>query len=66
MLSCETPQIAPTARGLSGLRAYFTGLRRAQAKSRAGLEIFDRARRRPANPGGDAYTREQGLPEHAL
>ncbi len=74
MLCCELRKSRPLARGLSGLRAYFTGLRRAQAKSRAGIEIFDRAG--PSvkiSPLADwttedvmRYTREQGLPEHAL
>jgi phosphoadenylyl-sulfate reductase (thioredoxin) len=74
MLCCELRKSRPLANGLSGLRAYFTGLRRAQAKSRAGIDIFDRTG--PSvkiSPLADwttedvlRYTREQGLPEHAL
>ena len=36
MLCCEIRKSRPLALGLSGLAAFFTGLRRAQAKSRAG------------------------------
>src|SRR5579872_4022671 len=43
MLCCEIRKSRPLARGLAGLAAYFTGLRRAQAKSRAAIDIFDRS-----------------------
>src|SRR6202044_3342534 len=43
MLCCEIRKSRPLALGLSGLTAFLTGLRRAQAKSRAGIEIFDRS-----------------------
>ena len=74
MLCCDIRKSRPLARGLSGLPAFFTGLRRAQAKSRASIEIFDRSS--PSvkiSPLADwttedviAYTREHGLPEHPL
>jgi phosphoadenylyl-sulfate reductase (thioredoxin) len=74
MLCCDIRKSRPLARGLSGLAAYFTGLRRAQAKSRAGIEIFDRTGHAvKISPLADwttddvlRYTREHGLPEHAL
>ena len=43
MLCCEIRKSRPLAIGLAGLAAYFTGLRRAQAKSRANIEVFDRS-----------------------
>src|SRR5580700_4437236 len=43
MLCCDIRKSRPLARGLSGLAAFFTGLRRAQAKSRASIETFDRS-----------------------
>lgn len=74
MLCCDIRKSRPLARGLSGLAAYFTGLRRAQAKSRATIEVFDRAGQSvKISPLADwttedvlRYTREHGLPEHAL
>jgi phosphoadenylyl-sulfate reductase (thioredoxin) len=74
MLCCEIRKSRPLNIALSGLTAYFTGLRRAQAKSRADIEIFDRTG--PSvkiSPLADwttedviRYTREHNLPEHAL
>jgi phosphoadenosine phosphosulfate reductase len=74
MLCCDIRKSRPLARGLSGIAAYFTGLRRAQAKSRASIEIFDRtAKSVKISPLADwttedvvRYTKEQGLPEHGL
>src|SRR5476651_1838054 len=43
MLCCEIRKSRPLAIGLTGLAAFFTGLRRAQAKSRADIEAFDRS-----------------------
>lgn len=74
MLCCEIRKSRPLAIGLSGLSAYFTGLRRAQAKSRASIEVFDRsAKSVKISPLADwttedviRYTEEHGLPEHGL
>jgi phosphoadenosine phosphosulfate reductase len=74
MLCCEVRKSRPLALGLSGLSAFFTGLRRAQAKSRANIEPFDRAGAQvKISPLVDwstedvvAYTHENGLPEHPL
>ncbi|MDP9053812.1 MAG: phosphoadenylyl-sulfate reductase, partial [Acidobacteriota bacterium] len=71
---CEIRKSRPLARGLSGLAAFFTGLRRAQAKSRAGIEAFDRSgpsvKISPliewTTEDVVRYTRENGLPEHPL
>src|SRR5437879_1211486 len=43
MLCCDIRKSRPLAKSLSGVAAYFTGLRRAQAKSRASIEVFDRS-----------------------
>jgi phosphoadenosine phosphosulfate reductase len=74
MLCCEIRKSRPLARGLKGVAAYLTGLRRAQAKSRAGIEVFDRsAASVKISPLADwttedviRYTHEHGLPEHPL
>jgi phosphoadenosine phosphosulfate reductase len=74
MLCCDIRKARPLARGLVGLAAFFTGLRRAQAKSRASIEIFDRsAAQVKISPLADwstedvvRYTQEHGLPEHPL
>ncbi len=74
MLCCDIRKSRPLARGLSGVAAYFTGLRRAQAKSRASIDVFDRAGTSvKISPLADwttedvvRYTREHGLPEHPL
>jgi phosphoadenylyl-sulfate reductase (thioredoxin) len=74
MLCCEIRKSRPLARGLSGLAAYFTGLRRAQAKSRANIEVFDRTGQSvKISPLADwttddvlRYTHDRGLPEHPL
>lgn len=75
MLCCDIRKSRPLARGLTGLPAFFTGLRRAQAKSRASIEIFDRSSGAQVkiSPLADwttedvvRYTHEQGLPEHPL
>jgi phosphoadenosine phosphosulfate reductase len=74
MLCCEIRKSRPLARGLNGVAAYLTGLRRAQAKSRASIEIFDRsAASVKISPLADwttgdviRYTHERGLPEHPL
>ena len=74
MLCCEIRKSRPLARGLAGLAAFFTGLRRAQAKSRASIEVFDRSGASvKISPLADwttedviRYTHEQGLPEHPL
>jgi phosphoadenosine phosphosulfate reductase len=79
MLCCDIRKSRPLALGLSGLAAFFTGLRRSQAKSRASIAIFDRS----GASGGSGqvkispladwntedvvrYTLENGLPEHPL
>lgn len=74
MLCCEVRKSRPLARGLQGVAAYFTGLRRAQAKSRASIEVFDRSGSSvKISPLADwttedviRYTHENGLPEHPL
>lgn len=74
MLCCEIRKSRPLALGLKDLPAYFTGLRRAQAKSRANIEVFDRSGASvKISPIADwstedviRYTRERNLPEHAL
>jgi phosphoadenosine phosphosulfate reductase len=74
MLCCDIRKSRPLARGLSGLAAFFTGLRRAQAKSRAAIETFDRSGAQvKISPLADwttedvlHYTREHELPEHPL
>ena len=74
MLCCDIRKSRPLARGLSGLAAFFTGLRRAQAKSRASIEVFDRSGAPvKISPLADwttedvvRYTHEHGLPEHPL
>jgi phosphoadenosine phosphosulfate reductase len=74
MLCCDIRKSRPLALGLSGLAAYFTGLRRAQAKSRASIEVFDRSSKSvKISPLADwttedviHYTREHELPEHPL
>ena len=74
MLCCEIRKSRPLAKGLSGLAAFFTGLRRAQAKSRASIDIFDRSGASvKISPLADwttedvvRYTEEHGLPEHPL
>jgi phosphoadenosine phosphosulfate reductase len=74
MLCCEIRKSRPLALGLSGLAAFFTGLRRAQAKSRASIDIFDRSGTSvKISPLADwttedvvRYTQEHALPEHPL
>jgi len=74
MLCCEIRKSRPLKTGLKGFAAFFTGLRRAQAKSRAAIEVFDRTGEQvKISPLADwttedviRYTREHGLPEHAL
>lgn len=74
MLCCDIRKSRPLARGLKGVAAYFTGLRRAQAKSRASIDVFDRSGASvKISPLADwstedviHYTREHGLPEHPL
>jgi phosphoadenosine phosphosulfate reductase len=74
MLCCDIRKSRPLNLALSGLTAYFTGLRRAQAKSRASIEVFDRsAAAVKISPLADwttddviRFTRENSLPEHAL
>jgi phosphoadenosine phosphosulfate reductase len=74
MLCCDIRKSRPLARGLTGLAAFFTGLRRAQAKSRALIDVFDRSGAQvKISPLADwttedvlRYTHEQGLPEHPL
>jgi phosphoadenosine phosphosulfate reductase len=74
MLCCDIRKSRPLARGLRGLAAFFTGLRRAQAKSRASIDIFDRSSASvKISPLADwttedvvRYTREHELPEHPL
>jgi phosphoadenosine phosphosulfate reductase len=74
MLCCEVRKSRPLAKGLAGLAAFFTGLRRSQAKSRAGIEVFDRSGASvKISPLADwttedvlRYTREEKLPEHPL
>lgn len=74
MLCCDIRKSRPLALGLAGLPAFFTGLRRAQAKSRASIDVFDRSGASvKISPLADwttedviRYTRERGLPEHPL
>jgi len=74
MLCCEIRKSRPLAKGLAGLAAFFTGLRRAQAKSRASIDVFDRSGASvKISPLADwttddviRYTQEHGLPEHPL
>ena len=74
MLCCDIRKSRPLARGLNGIAAYFTGLRRAQAKSRATIEVFDRSGASvKISPLADwttedvaRYTHEHALPEHPL
>jgi phosphoadenosine phosphosulfate reductase len=74
MLCCEIRKSRPLKIGLKGFAAFFTGLRRSQAKSRASIEVFDRTGEQiKISPLADwttedviRYTHERGLPEHAL
>jgi len=74
MLCCDIRKSRPLGRALSGLAAFFTGLRRAQAKSRTSIDVFDRSGASvKVSPLADwttedviRYTRENGLPEHPL
>jgi phosphoadenosine phosphosulfate reductase len=74
MLCCEIRKSRPLAIGLTGLAAFFTGLRRAQAKSRADIEAFDRSgKAAKVSPLIEwttedvlHYTKDHGLPEHGL
>jgi len=74
MLCCEIRKSRPLNIALEGLSAYFTGLRRAQAKSRADIEVFDRTGAAvKISPLASwttddviRYTREHDLPEHPL
>ena len=74
MLCCEVRKSRPLAIGLSGLTAFFTGLRRAQAKSRANIDAIDRSGAQvKISPLVDwttedviRYTHEHNLPEHPL
>lgn len=74
MLCCDIRKSRPLALGLRGVAAYFTGLRRAQAKSRASIEVFDRSTASvKISPLADwttedvlDYTRAHALPEHPL
>jgi len=74
MLCCDIRKSRPLKLGLKGIAAFFTGLRRAQAKSRASIEVCDRGGEQvKISPLADwttedviRYTRDCGLPEHAL
>jgi phosphoadenosine phosphosulfate reductase len=74
MLCCDIRKSRPLARGLKDLAAFFTGLRRAQAKSRASIDVFDRSGAQvKISPLADwttedvlRYTHDNGLPEHPL
>jgi phosphoadenosine phosphosulfate reductase len=74
MLCCDIRKSRPLTRGLRGIPAYFTGLRRAQARSRASIEVFDRSGASiKISPLADwttedvvRYTHEHALPEHPL
>ncbi len=74
MLCCDIRKSRPLKLGLKAFTAFFTGLRRAQAKSRASIDVFDRSGEQvKISPLADwttedvvSYTREQNLPEHAL
>ena len=74
MLCCEVRKSRTLKIGLKGFAAFFTGLRRSQAKSRASIEVFDRTGEQvKISPLADwttedviRYTRDRGLPEHAL
>jgi phosphoadenosine phosphosulfate reductase len=79
MLCCDIRKSRPLARGLKDLAAFFTGLRRAQAKSRASIDVFDRSGGQVSggqvkiSPLADwttedvlRYTHDNGLPEHPL
>lgn len=74
MLCCDIRKSRPLALGLRGVPAYFAGLRRAQARSRASIEVFDRSGASvKISPLADwtsedvvRYTHEHALPEHPL
>lgn len=74
MLCCNIRKVRPLARRLETVAAYFTGLRRSQSASRAGVEVFDRTSRAvkisplAAWEAEDVaqYTLEHDLPLHAL
>jgi len=78
MLCCEVRKSRPLARALHGRSAIFPGLRRAQAKSRASIEVFDRSGISGGAPVKISpladwttedvvrYTHEHNLPEHPL
>jgi len=73
-LCCNVRKVRPLARRMRDFAAYYTGLRRSQNESRAGVEYFDRAGSPvKISPLADwsavdvlAYTREKNLPEHPL
>jgi phosphoadenosine phosphosulfate reductase len=77
MLCCNVRKVRPLERRLHGMRAFFTGIRRAQGASRADIEVFERS----GAPGSPvkispladwttedvaAYTLEHRLPAHPL
>jgi phosphoadenylyl-sulfate reductase (thioredoxin) len=74
MLCCQIRKVRPLARRMSGVGAYFSGVRRGQSAERAAIEVFDRSvspvRISPlAEWSADdviAYASERGLPEHPL
>jgi phosphoadenylyl-sulfate reductase (thioredoxin) len=73
-LCCNIRKVRPLARRMRDFKAYYTGLRRSQNESRAGIEYFDRtASPVKISPLADwsaadvlAYSREKNLPEHPL
>jgi phosphoadenosine phosphosulfate reductase len=78
MLCCNVRKVRPLARRMSGVAAYFTGLRREQSESRAAVEFFDRSGTTVLQPvkispladwtAADVaqYTLDHDLPEHPL
>ena len=74
MLCCQVRKVRPLTKRLSGVAAFFTGLRRSQNETRAGIEVVDRSSAPvKISPLADwsledvrLYTAENHLPEHPL
>lgn len=74
ILCCQVRKVRPLAKRLSGVAAFFAGLRRSQSDSRSDIEVVDRSSS-PVKicPLADwsaddvlRYTAENHLPEHPL
>ena len=74
MLCCQVRKVRPLIKRLIGVAAFFTGLRRSQNETRAGIEVVDRSSVPvKISPLADwspdevlRYTSENNLPEHPL